>query len=170
MAAHFQPSLLFKNCQLPVASELLHDWRFTASQFVLPTRPLILTISNCILQLNTCYSPYVTSTVTRRWIYRLHLLLVHVSAVILRSESRGTHDHILLSQIQNSPNLEGQVLVFVFCRNRVARLYPQALGSLFVAPYNSQGCGGCIRPPPVLSSFDLLITPFARTEQKPPFP
>jgi hypothetical protein len=28
---------------------------------------------------------------------------------ILRSESRGTHDHILLSQIRDSPNLEGWV-------------------------------------------------------------
>jgi hypothetical protein len=32
------------------------------------------------------------------------------SAVILRSESRGTHDYISLSQIRDSPNLEGQVV------------------------------------------------------------
>jgi hypothetical protein len=37
------------------------------------------------------------------------MLLVFASAVILRSESRRTHDHILLSQIRDSPNLEGQV-------------------------------------------------------------
>jgi hypothetical protein len=43
-------------------------------------------------------------------------------------------------------NLEGQVSVFVSPRNRVARLYPQALGSLFVAFYDSQGYGGGIRP------------------------
>jgi hypothetical protein len=55
---------------------------------------------------------------------------------ILRSESRGTHEHILLSQIRDSPNLEGQVLVFISPRNRVARLYPQALGSLLIASYN----------------------------------
>jgi hypothetical protein len=30
-------------------------------------------------------------------------------------------------------------------RNRVAQLYPQVLGSLFVASYESQGCGGGIR-------------------------
>jgi hypothetical protein len=35
-------------------SELLYDWRFTASQFVLATRPLGLTTSNFIFQLNTC--------------------------------------------------------------------------------------------------------------------
>jgi hypothetical protein len=36
------------------------------------------------------------------------MLLVLASAVILRSEPRGTHDHILLSQIRDSPNLKGQ--------------------------------------------------------------
>jgi hypothetical protein len=29
----------------------------------------------------------------------------------------------------------------------VAQLYPQALGSLFVASYDSQGCGGAMRSP-----------------------
>jgi hypothetical protein len=44
-------------------------------------------------------------------VYRLQLLLVLASAVILRPESRRNHDHILLSHIRDSPNLEGQVLV-----------------------------------------------------------
>jgi hypothetical protein len=61
------------------------------------------------------------------------------------SESRGTRDHILLSQIRDSPNLEDQVPVFIYPRNRVARLYPQSLGSLFVASYDSQGYSGIIR-------------------------
>jgi hypothetical protein len=82
---------------------------------------------------------------TRGWVCRLQLLLDLASAVILRSESRGTHEHILLSQIRDSPNLEGQVPVCISPRNRVARLYPQALGSLFVASYDSQGYGGGIR-------------------------
>jgi hypothetical protein len=43
------------------------------------------------------------------------------------------------------PNLEGQVPVVTSPRNRVVRLYPQALGSLFVASYVSQGYGGGIR-------------------------
>jgi hypothetical protein len=46
--------------------------------------------------------------------------------------------------IWDSPNLEGQVPVFIFPRNRVAQLYPRALGSLFVAFYDSQGCRGGI--------------------------
>jgi hypothetical protein len=82
----------------------------------------------------------------RSWVCRLQLLLVLASAVILSSESRGIHNHILLSQIRESPNLEGQVPVFISTTNRVARLYSQALGSLFVASYDSQGQGGGIRP------------------------
>jgi hypothetical protein len=35
-----------------------------------------------------------------------------------QSESRGTLDHILLSQILDFPNLEGQVPVFISPRNR----------------------------------------------------
>jgi hypothetical protein len=76
----------------------------------------------------------------RGWICRLQLLLSLASAVLLRSESRGTHDHILLSQIRGSPNLEDQVLVFI------SPTYWVALGSLFVASYDSQGYSWGIRP------------------------
>jgi hypothetical protein len=76
------------------------------------SRPLLFS------QLNTCgYSSYVTSSLTREWVCRLQLLLVLASAVILGSKSRGTND------------LEGQVPVFISPRNRIAQLYPQALGS-----------------------------------------
>jgi hypothetical protein len=53
------------------------------------------------------------------------------------SESRGTRDHILLSQTRDSPNLEGQVPVFI----------PPGTGfpSLLVASYDSQGYGRGIR-------------------------
>jgi hypothetical protein len=71
--------------------------------------------------------------------------LSFTGAIILRSVSRGTNDHILLSQIRDSPNLEGQVPLFIFPRHRMAQLYPQALGSLFVAFYDSRGYGGGIR-------------------------
>jgi hypothetical protein len=91
-------------------SEFLYDWRFTTNQFVLVTSPLRLTTSNFFFQLNTCgYGPYVTSSLRRRWVCHLQLLLGLASAFILRSESHGTHDHILLSQIRDFPNLEGQV-------------------------------------------------------------
>jgi hypothetical protein len=98
--AFYKKSVLLKT---ESGSELLvlYDWRFTANQLVLaPPSPLRPTTSNFIFQLNTCgYSLYVTSSLTRRWICPLELLLVLASAVILRSESRGTQDHILLSQI-----------------------------------------------------------------------
>jgi hypothetical protein len=98
-------------------------------------------------RLNTCiHSPYVTSSLAIGWVCRLQMLLVLASAVILKSESHGTHDHILLSQIPDSPNLEDQVPVFISPRNRVLQIYPQPLRSLFVAPYVSQGYRGAIRP------------------------
>jgi hypothetical protein len=40
------------------------------------------------------------------------------------------------------PNLEEQAPVFIFPKNRMAQLYPQALGSLFFASYDPQGYGG----------------------------
>jgi hypothetical protein len=61
-----------------------------------PLRPT----TSIFFQLNPCgRSPYVTSSLTREWVCRLQLLLVLANSVILWSESRETHDHILLSQI-----------------------------------------------------------------------
>jgi hypothetical protein len=122
-------------------SELLYDWRFTANQFILAPCPFE-THDQYFFQLNSCgYSPYVTTSLTRGCVCRLQLLLALASAV----KSRGINDHILLSQIRDFHNLEGQVPVFISPRNRVAQLYPQALASLFVASYDSQGYGGGIR-------------------------
>jgi hypothetical protein len=59
-------------------------------------------------------------------------------------ESRWTHTHILLSQIRDTSNLEGHVPVFIAPRNRMAQLYPQALGFFCVASYTSQDHGGGI--------------------------
>jgi hypothetical protein len=87
------------------------------------------------IQLRVCWCGALC--LMRERVCRLQLMLVLASAVILRPESRGTRDHILLSQIRDSPNLEGW--------NRVTRLYPQALGSLLVASYDSQGYAGGIR-------------------------
>jgi hypothetical protein len=61
------------------------------------------------------------------------LLLGLASTVTLGSESRGTHDHILLSQIRDSLNLEDQVLIFRSGSDWVAQLYLQARVSIFVA-------------------------------------
>jgi hypothetical protein len=109
----FSYAAIFLICHFQSESELLYDWRFTANQF-LATSPLRLTVCNFVFQLNTCgCSLYVTSSLTRGWVCRLSLLLVLASAVILRSDSRGTHDHLLLFQSRESPNLEGQVPIFI---------------------------------------------------------
>jgi hypothetical protein len=93
------------------------------------------------LQVCWCWAP----SLTRERVCRLQLLLDFASAVILRSESRGTHNNILLSRIRDSSNLEGQVPVLVSPRKMVVQLYPKARGSLFIASYDSQGYGGGVR-------------------------
>jgi hypothetical protein len=50
----------------------------------------------------------VTSSPTRGRLYCLQLVMTLACAFILRSESRRTHDHILLSQIQDPHNLEAR--------------------------------------------------------------
>jgi hypothetical protein len=44
--------------------------------------------------------------------------------------------------VWDSSNLEDQVPVFISHRNKVAQLYPRALGSLYVASYDLQGNDG----------------------------
>jgi hypothetical protein len=100
-------------------------------------------ISSTVRKLRVCWCGALSLTSER--VCRLQLLLALASAVILGSESHRTRDHILVSQIRDSPNLEGQVPIFISLRNRVAQLYPKALGSLFVASYHSQGYGWGIR-------------------------
>jgi hypothetical protein len=56
-------------------SELLYDWRFTANQFVLASSPLRPTARH-FFQLNSCAnSPYVTSSLTIRWVCLLWICL-----------------------------------------------------------------------------------------------
>jgi hypothetical protein len=55
-------------------------------------------------------------------------------------------DLILLSLIGDSPKLEDEIAVFISPKNRVAQLYLQVLGPLFVASYDSRGYRGGIRP------------------------
>jgi hypothetical protein len=63
------------------------------------------------------------TSLTRGRVCRLQLLLS--IALLLGSDSRGTRDHILLSQIRDSPNLKGQVPVLISPRSsRMTQLYP----------------------------------------------
>jgi hypothetical protein len=47
--------------------------------------------------------------------------------------------------LETPPTWRARSPYFISPRNRMARLYPQAMGSLFVASYDSQGYGGGIR-------------------------
>jgi hypothetical protein len=72
-------------------------------------------------QMNTCgHSPHITSSLSRGYVCHSQLLLALASEFILGSQSRGTRDHFLLSQILRD--------------------------FLSVASYDSQGYGGGIRP------------------------
>jgi hypothetical protein len=96
----------------------------------------------------------------RGWVCSLQLLLALTSAAILMSEFHRIHDHILLPYIRDFHNLEGQVPIFISPKDRMAQLYPQALGYLFVSSYDSQSHGGGIQPrlhTGVLSRSGLLL-------------
>jgi hypothetical protein len=54
------------------------------------------------------------------------------------------NDHILFSHLR-LPQLGEPGTAFISPRNRVAQLYPRALGSRFVTSYDSQGYGGGVR-------------------------
>jgi hypothetical protein len=60
-------------------SELHYDWRFNANQFVLLLSSLRLTTWDFFLQLNPCgHSPYVTSSLTRKWVCLLWICFAFV--------------------------------------------------------------------------------------------
>jgi hypothetical protein len=115
--------------------------RRTVAQTVLVSRPIWVLKPVLLLSVAVCWC--VTSSMRRGRVWRLLLLLT--SAVILGAESRGTHDHILLSQIRDCSHLEGQVPVFISTRKRAAELFPQTLVSFFVTSYDSWGYGESIR-------------------------
>jgi hypothetical protein len=106
-------------------------------------------MARILFWLNICsHSLHVTSSLARGWVCCLQLLLALASPFILRSKSCRTQNHILLSQIWGSPNLEA----------KSPYLYPPGTGwpnynprhwSLSVAFYDSQGYSeGDLNPPP----------------------
>jgi hypothetical protein len=86
------------------------------------------------------HSPYVTSSLTRGWARRLQLLLVLASAVIFVSESRWTR-----VSASRPPTWMGRSPYLYPPGTGWPSYTPRALGSLFVASYNSRGYGGGIR-------------------------
>jgi hypothetical protein len=92
-------------------------------------------------QLRVCY--FVAPSLTRS---RVCNLLYNCSWALpeqlLLGRSPAELTAIFYCHIWDSSNLEGLVPVFISSRNRVDQLHPRALGSLFVASYDSQSCGG----------------------------
>jgi hypothetical protein len=93
-----------------------------------------VTTDNQSASLSWCQAPpgaqdQICVTVGQLLLCRLQLLLALARVSTLGSDSSGTHDHILLSQILDSPSLEDQVPKFISPINRMA---------LFLASYHSQ--------------------------------
>jgi hypothetical protein len=96
------------------------------------------------------------------------LLLVLASAVPLGFESRGTQDYILLSKFLRTPNMEGQVPVFISPKQG-GPVIPPGTGFPFVASYDSQGYGGGILTrlhtgTLIIAQFNVLSLIFVTTE------
>jgi hypothetical protein len=82
------------------------------------------------------------TSLTRGRVCRLQLLLDLASAVILGSEYGGTIFYCL--RFETPSTWRPMSPVFISPRNKAAQLCPQALGSLFVTSYDTQGHGGGI--------------------------
>jgi hypothetical protein len=70
-----------------------------------------------------------------------HLFIAHPVFTSLDSQQYFFY-RISSSALRPTPNLEEQVSVFMSPSDKMVWLYPQAPGSLFVALYDPQGCGG----------------------------
>jgi hypothetical protein len=81
-----------------------------------------------VRQLRVCWCRAPSLTGGR--VCRLQFLLAFASTVILGSESHGTRDHILLSQIRDSHYVEDQVPVFISPPNRVVSHTPSQKSKL----------------------------------------
>jgi hypothetical protein len=78
---------------------------------------------------------FLAPSLTRGWVCNLlynYFWALPEQSLLGRSPAELTA--IFYCLIWDSPNLEGQVPVFISPRNRVAQLYPRALGSLFLSP------------------------------------
>jgi hypothetical protein len=60
---------LYSKSKSKSKSKSLYNWRFTVNQFVLAPSPSRLAIRGFFFQLNSCgHSPYITSSLTQRWV------------------------------------------------------------------------------------------------------
>jgi hypothetical protein len=80
-------------------SHIATDGQSVSQSVSLGVEPQMIFITVWQLQSCFCGAP----SLTRRRVCLLYMLLVLASAVLFGSESRGTRDHILLSQIRDFP-------------------------------------------------------------------
>jgi hypothetical protein len=133
---------------------LLYDWRLVSqsvSQYVLVSSTL-LGLATRYYFLSECRC--LTFAVLFMWgTLSDERTGLWYAVQSLNGPSRSEPVTILYCLIWDSPILEGHVPVVTSPRNREAQLYPQALRSLYVISYDSQGYGGGIRTLPVYISF-----------------
>jgi hypothetical protein len=126
-------------------SKLYNNWR-SVGQSALAPRPRLGPQDQIFISQTVAGLLKWAPSLTKGRVCRLQLLLSLANAVILGSESHGPHDHILLAQIRDSPNLVGQVPPPPPPGTRWS-LYPYALDSIFAVSYDSQGYGRGTRTP-----------------------
>jgi hypothetical protein len=145
-AVKFKPPIKSKLCYGRRSANL--SW---CQAFIWSPCPIFI-----VRQLWICWREAPSST--RGRVCSLQLLLGLASADTLGSEYHRTRNHILMPHIWNSPNLEGQVPVFVSPRNRVGQLYTQALGGRVILTIKT-----------LTFSLDLHYGAWARIAQSKPF-
>jgi hypothetical protein len=124
-----------------VKSKLLYDLQ-SVSQYVLASSTLVGLATRYYFLSECCCLKFAV-------LYLLDALSDESTGLQFAVQSLNGPCHaepvtILYCLTWDSPNLEGQVPVFISPRNRMAQLYPRALGSLYVVSYDSQGYGGGI--------------------------
>jgi hypothetical protein len=131
---------VFRIRRLILKLKLIYDQKSWCQTPIWDTRLIFFLLEISFRQLRLCY--FVAPSLTRGLVCNLLYNCFWASteqSLLGRSPAELTT--IFYCLIWDSPNLEGQVPVFISPRKRVAQLYPQALSSLFVASYDSQGYG-----------------------------
>jgi hypothetical protein len=111
-------------------------------------------------QLQVCY--FVAPSLTRVRVCKLLLLLVSSAQSRSGLSPAGLNTIFYCSNPWHSHNLQGQVPVFISARNRVAQIYPRALGSLSCRLYRLAGLEWRFSVPPshgkIVILYPLLYT------------
>jgi hypothetical protein len=126
-------------------SELLYDWRFTANQFFLATIPWDSRPVYFLFQLNTCgYNPYVTCFLTREWVQNCCWTSPAESFSV--PSLAGLVATFYYFRFEAPSTWRSRFMHLYPPRDRVVQSYPQPLGLLFFASYDSQGYAWGIPP------------------------